>query len=222
MSGSILVLGATGTVGRSLVADLTERGEPVRAASRSGGPLSGAEGVRFDYEDAGSHEAAFAGVDRVFALVPAGHLDTPRLLAPVIRQAAAHGAKVVLMTAMGVDADESIPYRQAERMLEASGAPFVILRPNWFMDNFGTYWAEGVARGEIALPAGQGRTSFVDSRDIAAAAVGALTSDRFDGQAFEITGPEALTYGEAAVVLAKAAARPIAYRVTEDAEFGPT
>lgn len=55
MSGSILVLGATGTVGRSLVADLTERGEPVRAASRSGGPLSGAEGVRFDYEDAGSH-----------------------------------------------------------------------------------------------------------------------------------------------------------------------
>lgn len=222
MSGPILVLGATGTVGRSLVAELAARGERVRAASRHGAPLPGAEGVRFDYEDAGSHEAAFVGVDRVFALVPAGHLDTPRLLAPVIAQAAAQGAKVVLMTAMGSDADESIPYRRAERTLEASGAPFVILRPNWFMDNFATYWAQGVAHGEIALPAGDGRTSFVDSRDIAAAAAGALTSDRFDGEAFEITGPEALTYSEAAAVLAEAAGRPITYRATDDAEFVAT
>lgn len=219
MSGTILVLGATGTVGRPLVADLVARGERVRAASRGAMPLPGAEPIRFDYADEATHAAAFDGVDRVWALVPAGHLDSPRLLAPVIARAARQGAKVALMTAMGVDADESIPYRRAERMLEASGTPFVVLRPNWFMDNFATYWADGVRRGEIALPAGDGRTSFVDARDIAAAAAGALTADRFDGAAHEITGPEALTYGEAAAVLSEAAGRPIAYRPTDDAAF---
>lgn len=219
MSGTILVLGATGTVGRPLVADLVSRGERVRAASRQGAPLPGAEGARFDYESADLLDAAMEGVDRLWALVPAGQLDSARLFGPVIDRAAAQGAKVVMMTAMGVDADESIPYRQAERRLEASGAPFVILRPNWFMDNFASYWAHGIAQGEIALPAGEGRTSLVDARDIAAAAAGALTSARFDGEAIEITGPEALSYAEAAAILSEAAGRPIAYRPTDDAEF---
>ena len=219
MSGSILVLGATGTVGRLLVPELVARGERVRAASRTGQAVAGAEGVRFDYEDEGLVEASLGDADRVWALVPAGQLDSPRLLRPVIGAAARRGAKVVMMTAMGADADEAIPYRQAERMLEASGSPWAVLRPNWFMDNFGSYWIEGVRRGEIALPAGDGRTSFIDARDIALSAVGALTSDRGDGQAWNLTGPEALTYAEAAEVLSKATGRPIAYRPIDDAAF---
>jgi uncharacterized protein YbjT (DUF2867 family) len=124
-----------------------------------------------------------------------------------------------MMTAMGVDADESIPYRRAERMLEASGSPWVVIRPNWFMDNFHTYWAEGLRRGEIALPAGEGKTSFIDARDVAASAAGALATDRFDGRAFDLTGPEALGYGEAVEVLGEAEGRRIAYRASSDADF---
>ena len=219
MSGEILVLGATGHVGRRLVPELVRRGERVRAASRGGAAVAGAPGVRFDYRDPSTHEAAFAGVDRVFALVPTGQLDSPGLLGPVIEGAARQGARIVMMTAMGADADEAIPYRRAERLLEASGAPWVVIRPNWFMDNFHTFWAEDLRRGLLELPAGDGRTSFIDARDIAAAAAGALTSDRFDGRGFDLTGPEALSYGEAMAVLGEAEGRPIGYRSTDDTAF---
>ncbi len=213
------MLGATGTVGQLLVPELLARGERVRAASRAGRPVSGAQGVPFDYEDKTLIEAALGDADRVWALVPAGQLDSPRLLQPIVEAATRRGAKVVMMTAMGADADEAIPYRRAERMLEASGTPWAVLRPNWFMDNFGSYWIEGIRRGEVALPAGEGRTSFIDARDIALAAAGALTSSRGDGQAWNLTGPEALTYAEAATVLSEVTGRSIRYRPTGEASF---
>jgi uncharacterized protein YbjT (DUF2867 family) len=95
----------------------------------------------------------------------------------------------------------------------------VILRPNWFADNFHTFWLPGIHHGVIALPAGQGATSFIDARDIAASAAGALTTSRFDGQALNLTGPEALTYAQAAAILSEVAGRSIAYTPIDDEAF---
>ena len=89
---------------------------------------------------------------------------------------------------MGADADDLIPYRQVELAIERAGGLFVILRPNWFADNFHTFWKAGIDHGRIALPAGDGKTSFIDARDIAESAAAALGTDRFDGQAFDLTG----------------------------------
>jgi uncharacterized protein YbjT (DUF2867 family) len=125
----------------------------------------------------------------------------------------------VLQTAIGVDADDNIPLRQVELLLQGSGVPFVILRPNWFADNFATYWGHDVANGTIEVPAGEGSTSFIDARDIAESAAGALTSNAFDGQAFNLTGPEALSYSEAAVILSKAYGKTIGYRSISDDAF---
>ncbi|QCI67570.1 NAD(P)H-binding protein [Phreatobacter stygius] len=219
MAGTILVLGATGNVGAPLVETLVASGERVKAASRSASPVAGAEAVRFDISATDGFAAALDGVDRAYVLVPAGHLNVVELLAPVIEAAAGRRIKVVLQTALGVDADETIPYRQAERLLERSGTPFVILRPNWFADNFHTYWLEGVRHGVIAVPAAQAKTSFIDARDIAASAAAVLTSSRFDGQAFNLTGPAALGYADAAAILSETANRPIAYQAVDDAAF---
>lgn len=217
--GKILVLGATGHVGRPLVEALLAKGESVKAASRSGEPQGRAEGVAFDFNDRASLAGAFDGVDRAFVLLPGGNTDPVGLLGPVIEAAAARKAKVVLQTAMGVDADDHIPYRQVELALMRSGTPHVILRPNWFADNFHTFWKPGLDHGRIALPAGEGKTSFIDTRDIAASAAAALTSDRFDGQAFVLTGPEALSYAEAAQVLSRVIGKPIAYAPIDDEAF---
>jgi uncharacterized protein YbjT (DUF2867 family) len=219
MSGKILVLGATGNVGRPLVDALVAKGEAVKAASRSGAPVGGAEGVRFDYADPSTIPAALDGVDRVFVMLAAGYTDPVGLLSPIVEAARAKGAKVVLMTAFGVDADDAIPYRQVELKLIKSGAPYVIVRPNWFMDNFHTFWKAGVAAGHFGLPAGDGATSFVDLRDIVASIAAALTTGRFNGRAFALTGPEALTYTQAAAVLSDAIGRPVAYEATSDAAF---
>lgn len=219
MAGKILVLGATGNVGGPLVQALLAKGETVRAASRSGKPVGAAEGVMFDYADPATFGPAFADVDRAYIMLPAGHVAVKELLLPVIEAAVSRKVKVVFQSVFGVDADDSIPYRQIEIALEKSGVAFVILRPNWFSDNFHTYWKAGIDHGQIAVPAGEGKSSFIDVRDIAGSAAAALTTDRFDGRAFNLTGPEALGYAEAAAILAKVVGRPIAYSAVDDATF---
>ncbi|MFD2264422.1 SDR family oxidoreductase [Lacibacterium aquatile] len=219
MAGKILVLGASGNVGQPLVQALLAKGEAVKAASRSGKAIAGAEGVTFDYADPATFEAAFAGVDRVFVMSPAGYVNVRDLLLPVVEAAVARKVKIVLQSVFGVDADDSIPYRQMEIVLEKSGVPYVILRPNWFADNFHGYWKAGIDHGAIAVPAGNGKSSFIDVRDIADSAAAALTTSRFDGKAFNLTGPEAVGYGEAAALLSRVLGKPVAYQAIDDAAF---
>lgn len=219
MSRKILVLGANGNVGRPLVQALLAKGERVKAASRSGAAVAGAEGVVFDYADTRTHAAAFADVDRAYVMLPAGYVQARELLLPVVQGLAACGIKIVFQSAIGVDADDNIPYRQVELAIIASGAPHVILRPNWFADNFHTYWKAGIQHGQIQVPAGEGKTSFIDVRDIAASAAAALSTDRFDGQAFNLTGPEALSYAQAAEVLSRVLGKTIRYTAIDDASF---
>lgn len=220
MAGKILVIGATGNVGRPLVKALLARGEAVKAASRNGKPVDGAEGVVFDVADPMTFPHAFEDVDRAFVMLPSGYTEAKALLLPIIEAAATRGVKVVLQSVLGVDADDSIPYRQAEIALEKSGVRWVVLRPNWFTDNFVNYWKPGIdAAGVIAVPAAEGKSSFIDARDIADSAAAALTTDRFDGKAFNLTGPEALGYAEAAALISEAIGKPVAYQAVDDDTF---
>ncbi|BCP55426.1 NAD(P)-dependent oxidoreductase [Kaistia sp. 32K] len=217
--GKILVLGATGNVGLPLVKALLAKGETVTAASRSGRPVEGAEGVVFDYADPATFGPALDGVDRAYILLPAGHVAAKELLLPVVEAAVARGVKIVFQSVFGAEADDAIPYRQVEIAIEKSGVPYVILRPNWFSDNFHTYWKAGVDHGQVAVPAADGKTSFVDVRDVAASAAAALTTDRFDGRAFNLTGPEGLDYTDATRILAGVLGKPVAYKAIDDEAF---
>lgn len=219
MSSKILVLGATGTVGRPLVAGLLARGEAVRAASRGGQSVGDIEGIVFDFANPDTIAPAFDSVDRVYVLLPAGYTAVQDLLLPIVAEAAKRDVKIVFQSATGADADDSNPYRQVELAIEKSGSPFVILRPNWFSDNFHSFWKQGLDHGSIALPAGKSRTSFIDARDIANSAIAALASHAFDGKAFNLNGPEALDYTEAAAILSDVIGRPIRYTAVSDVAF---
>ncbi|MBY7972393.1 SDR family oxidoreductase [Vibrio fluvialis] len=215
----VLVLGASGHVGQPLVAELLAKGEQVKAASRSGKAFGAAEGVVFDFADPTTFDAAFDGVDRAYVMLPGGYVESKALLEPVIQAAAERNVKVVFQSVLGVDADDSIPYRQVEIALENSGVPYVILRPNWFADNFHTYWKAGIDQGVIGVPAGEGKSSFIDVRDIASSAAAALTTNRFDNQAFNLTGPEALSYAQAAQKISAALGKPVAYQAMDEGAF---
>ncbi|ENS4968989.1 SDR family oxidoreductase [Vibrio fluvialis] len=215
----VLVLGASGHVGQPLVAELLAKGEQVKAASRSGQAFGAAEGVVFDFADPTTFDAAFDGVDRAYVMLPGGYVESKALLEPVIQAAAERNVKVLFQSVLGVDADDSIPYRQVEIALENSGVPYVILRPNWFADNFHTYWKAGIDQGVIGVPAGEGKSSFIDVRDIASSAAAALTTNRFDNQAFNLTGPEALSYAQAAQKISAALGKPVAYQAMEEGAF---
>ena len=221
---TVLVLGATGTVGSALSARLVEAGQRVKAATREPARYAGpAETTRLDLADPTTFAPALAGVDRLFVLAPPGYADQYALLKPFLDAAlsSAHAIdRVVLMTAQGVDASDQIPFRRLERFVESREDDFVHLRPSWFYQNFHTFWGHGVREhGVIALPADDAKVAFIDARDIADAACGALTREDIEtNRAYVLTGPEALTHAEAAAVLSEATGRDIRYRsIDEDA-----
>ena len=215
----IAVVGANGTVAQHIVPALLQAGHQVFAASRSGKSESAAVGVSVDFAEPDTFVPLFQQVETAYVMLPTGNVDIEAKLLPIINIAAKNNVKVVFQSVFGVDADDSIPYRKVELALIASGIPYVILRPNWFMDNFHTFWLAGIKHGELALPAGDARTSFIDARDIADSAVSALTSDRFDGKAFNLTGAVALSYAQAIELISSAIDKPVTYTACSRALF---
>ena len=207
-----LIVGASGTVGSELARRLAAAGHTVRRATSR--IPSAPDQVRLDLVTHEGLEQAFDGVDRAFLLAPPGHTNQHELLGPLVERAHTQRLdKLVLMTAMGVDADPRAPLRRVELKLEASGLPFNVIRPNWFMQNFHTFWLAGIReQGTIFLPTGTAKGSFIDARDIAAVAAALLDSHAHDGIAFDLTGARALDHDEAATILSRVAGRAIRYQ----------
>ena len=210
----ILVIGSSGNVGGELTRLLKAGGHTVaRATSRA---PTAADQVHLDLVAQTGLPGALDGVDAAFLLAPPGYTNQDVLLAPVIEAARARGLKkVVLMTAMGANADEAAPMRKAERQLEASGLAWNVIRPNWFMQNFNTFWLHGIqTAGQIFVPLGQAKGSFIDARDIAAVAAELLTRSDLDNRDFDLTGARALDHDEVAAILSRETGRTIGYTDT--------
>ena len=243
---AILVTGATGNVGALVVAELLARGADVRAAVRTGGrgavpaSLPAGEGeaaaaaatgkaatgaaaaptVAFDFEAPSTFAGALAGVSRVFLLRPPRMSDAT-LMRPFIDAMAAAGVEqVVFLSVQGAGTNPFVPHHGIERYLRTSGLGWTLLRPSFFMQNLSTtHLADIRERDEVFVPAGKGRTNFIDVADIAEAAAVVLTEPGHLGRAYELTGTEALTYDEVAARLSHACGRTIEYARPSRKEF---
>jgi uncharacterized protein YbjT (DUF2867 family) len=208
-----LVIGANGTVGSELVRLLRVVGHNViKATSR---PVTDpTTEVHLNLVTRAGLDTALQGVSKVFMLSPPGHTNQDELLNPVVDAAKAHGVqKIVLMTAMGANADESAPMRKAEVHLQNSGLAYNIIRPNWFMQNFNSFWIQGILEhGKIFLPVGAAKGSFIDARDISAVAARLLSTDDFNQRDFDLTGAVALDHDAVAAILSKATGQTITYQ----------
>jgi uncharacterized protein YbjT (DUF2867 family) len=219
MSDRILVIGATGRVGGELVRMLVERGEEVRAATRAPGSASSrlpalAELVEFDFDRPATFAPALQGISRVFLMARPGDNHADEAAMPFIDSARNEGVRLIVnLTAMGVELDDSFTLRKLERYVESSGIAVVHLRPNWFMQNFGSgpMLADIRATGSLHLPASDAKLSFIDVSDIAAVGLAALTEPGHEGKAYTLTGGEALDHYEVTDHLSRAAGRRISY-----------
>jgi uncharacterized protein YbjT (DUF2867 family) len=126
--------------------------------------------------------------------------------------------KVVKLGALGVEHSDN-PIRQVEEHVRASGLAFTFLHPTWFMQNFTTSMAGALRSGTLAEPAADGKTAFIDTRDIAAVAAEALLGAAQDGQTLTLTGPELLSRAEVARVVGAALGRTITYLPVSDEQF---
>jgi uncharacterized protein YbjT (DUF2867 family) len=200
---NILILGGTGKTGRRVARRLHAAGLPVRTASRTGGDLP------FDLDDPATWAPALDGVTAAYVMEPS--TDRRERIPRFVTEAVAAGVRrLVLLSAPGVETDDDHPLRAAEQAVRGSGAEWTIVRPTWFAQNFSeAFFLPGILEGTLTLPTGDGRTPFVDAEDIAEVAASALTEDRHGGQVYELTGPRAISFGEAAGLIGEATGRDV-------------
>ncbi len=219
----ILLTSATGTVGREIAALLKSQGVPFKAASRTpseAGRKLGVEAVAWDWTRPQDFPTALAGVDTLFLGTPPGTTQEMEWGLSAVEAARKAGVrKIVKLSAINVENMPDSPHRRIELAVERGGFTWVFLRPGFFMQNLDEGLAEGIkATGTISVPTGEGRTSFIDARDIAAVAAVGLTGNRLDGRGLTLTGGEALTYAEVAAILSETAGYPIRHHDIAPAE----
>jgi len=207
----ILVTGATGTVGSEVVKALSGRGQPFRAGyrTRPQNVPSGVDAVQLDFDKPETLGPALRGVETVFLLS-----NTVAPEANVVREAKGAGVKRIVKLSVRHAAQEEFTFakwhRALERAIEGSGLAWTFLRPNSFMQNVVNYMGQTVkAQGAIYTAAPDAPVAHIDARDIGAAAARALSEGGHEGKAYELDGPEPLTYHQIAATLTRVVGREV-------------
>jgi uncharacterized protein YbjT (DUF2867 family) len=200
---TILVTGATGNVGKHVVAELRAAGEPVRVVTRT--PSRVPAGVPVAEGGITDVPTMLDGVDRVFLLWPFTNADDAP---PVISALAATVSHVVFLSARGVSDDSPLFHARIEKLIRDSGVDWTFLRAGGFATNT-LEWADQVRTGSVRWVYGDAGRSLIHERDIADVAVTALTSPGHAGAAYELTGPEVLTQAEQVRALGAAVGRDV-------------
>ncbi|THD53514.1 NmrA family NAD(P)-binding protein [Phenylobacterium sp.] len=204
MSGLVLVTGATGKTGRSLVSLLAESGVAYRTASRGGAP-------RFDWSQAKTWDAALEGVASVYLVVPPAVDDAPSRMAAFLESAMRKGVHRFVLLSMASLPAGGPGSGQVHQWLKDNSEDWAVLCPSAFMQNFSEGLNLASIRDEdtIYSNTGTGRVPFISTVDIARAAFAALTAPAALNSELTLTGVESISYDRVAELISQACGRPI-------------
>jgi uncharacterized protein YbjT (DUF2867 family) len=223
---TVLVTGATGNVGSRVAQELRGRGVPVRAFVRDADRASAVLGPHVDlavgdFAEPASIRAALDGVDVLF--LACGNLP-PQVTYErnVIDAAARTGVRrLVKLSALGAEAGSRVDFwdwhARIERHLQASGVPWVILRPRYYMSNLLGFVETVRSASAVFAPAEGVKVPMVDPLDVAATAAVVLQDDGHEGRTYELTGPEAVTFDDVAARLSDLTGGPVRFVPVPDA-----
>ena len=211
--GLVLVVGATGRVGREVVAGLQGRADfrPSYATTPPAG--HDRSWVRLDLLDSNTFTEALAGVSAIFLMRPP-RIAKASLIEPFLLAARRVGIRrLVFLSVKGAERNPILPHHGMERLIERSGFEWTHVRPSDFMQNLETeHLASIMEKGEIAVPAGKGRSAFIDVADVGEVVVHSLLTAHHVGKGYTLTGPAALDFEEVANLMSGVMRRPIRYR----------
>ncbi len=222
----IIVTGATGKLGRLVIAGLLESVPPAQIVAAVRTPEKAADlaalGVQVrqaDYTEPATLRPALAGADKVLLIsssdLGAGSDARVAQHQAVIAAAKGAGIKLLAYTSM-LRADTSVlalakVHKATEENIRASGLPFVFLRNGWYFENQTEVLAPAIQHGAILGAAGEGRFASAARSDYAAAAVSVLTGPGHENKAYELAGDTPYTLSELAAEVSKQAGKPVAY-----------
>ncbi|HEY1623506.1 MAG TPA: NmrA family NAD(P)-binding protein [Streptosporangiaceae bacterium] len=212
---TILVIGATGNVGRHIVSQLADAGLTVKALTRDPERAdlpAGVMKVTGDLADPGSLRAAAQGADAAFLLWPFRTAEGADAAAAALASEVRH---IVYLSAISVrdggTPEENGMWGQVEQAIERSGATWTFLRAGGFATNT-LGWAGDVAtRGVVRWVHGGAARSLIHERDIADVAVRALTGGKHAGARYVLTGPEAVTQADQARIIGEVTGLPVTW-----------
>ena len=213
----MILISTAGKVGAEAAKLLAHRGVPVRVLVRDPAKAlalarAGIDVVRGDLGEPSTVDRAMEGVSAVVLVSPA----IPAQELAVVDSAARAGVDHVVKITSKASADSPIARRRGQHEIEtaliASGLGFTLLRNNAYMQNF-LVLAPSIARANsFGSSTGDGRVGMVDTRDVAAVAAEIATNPApHKGKTYWITGPESLSYADAAAVLTEVLGRRITF-----------
>ena len=217
-NSKILISAARGKVGQHVVTQLADKKISARAGVHSEAKASalrktGIEATALDFESPESIAAAFKGIDTLFLVTP-GSPDQGRHEENLLAEAKRVGVKHIVKLSGKIADHHTVGFsqwnRDAERRIKESGISYTILRGNYFMQNlFGS--AEQIKQGAFTNGPAAKRIALIDTRDVAAVAVAALTEEGHAGETYDLNGPKLLDGHAQAAVISSVLGRPVRY-----------
>ena len=210
----ILVTGATGHVGKELVPRFINASVKIRILVRDEHKASEwmdkVEIARGDLDRPETLTTAIQGIDQLFFVTP-----VTAQVENLLRAAKKAGVRHVVKQST-IEADRWLGpgkwHREQEELVKSMGFDWTFLRPTMMMVNTIEWWSATIkTQNAVYFPGGQGKVPPVDPRDVAAVAHAVLTRPGYEGQVYELTGPEVLTIGGMVQVLAKVLGKPLRY-----------
>ena len=219
---SVLVTGASGTVGRRLIALLLDQGLKVVAANRSGGSPNGAEERVFDWLDPDTHAAALEGVRRMYLIPPVPNTDLEAAMIPFLHLARRAGVERVVLQSNSATPSGGRGIGQVHRAVSELFVEWAVLRPSWFMQNVcGTHLLAQMLRRSkrLVTATGTARIAFISAEDVARVGSTLLVSEGISNSDPILTGPEGLNYDAVAQILAKVSGISIRHDAVDASEL---
>ncbi|HEY7450623.1 MAG TPA: NAD(P)H-binding protein [Vicinamibacterales bacterium] len=223
----VLVTGATGRVGRAVVAQLLGAGVPVRALTRrpdAAGLPAAVEVVAGDLTLPESLDSCLQDVGAVFLVWTAPSATAPA----VIERLASHAQRVVFLSSPHRTSHPffqqpnplAVLHADIEHLIATSGVASTIIRPAMFASNARLWWAPLIRDGNVVRwPYGAAETAPIDERDIAAVATRALCADGHAAGDYVLTGPESLSQAEQVSIIGDGIGRRIRFQEQSPEEF---
>jgi len=218
---TILVTGATGQLGRLVIASLLERGadpQSIVAGARDVAKAAdlGVRVAKLDYNEPESVTAALDGADEVLLISGSEVGKRTEQHKAVIDAAVAAGVTKFVYTSAPKATTSTLvlapEHKATEELIAASGLPAVILRNNWYTENYVGDVASAAETGVIAAGAGDGRVASASRRDYAEAAAVVLLEDGHIGEVYEVGGDVAWNFAELAEAASEISGRPVEYQ----------
>lgn len=222
----ILITAAGGKVGQHVAKQLSDKGVAARAGFHSQDKAAapqqpGIEGVVLDFENPEIIASAFEGIDTLFLVTP-GSPFAARQEERLLAEAKKVGVSRLVKLSGKITEHHTVGFgvwnEEAERQIKESGIPSTVLRGNFFMQNlFGS--AGQIQQGAFTMGPAAKKIALLDTRDVAAVAVAALTEPGHSGQTYDLNGPELLDGHAQAAVFSDVLGRQVKYFDVSAADF---